>query len=1022
MKFDSVKINNKVKLLFFLLILIFTLVMILGAKETRNQKSLKKSLILDHIALFDGNRIYNHVSNEGSVVSRTFDLNAGFFWPSIPRTSREQDGESELRGDKTADYASGLWIIGTVNDTPRCAICKYESEFIGGKILPNGQRDDVNLDKYRVFKIMKGDGPGVKDWDEWPVEDGAPVNPDGTPKLIGDQTLWYVINDLEPARHQGPINGSDPIGLEVQTTIFGFNDPGPLGDIMFVQWVIINKGAADLDSAFIGVFDDPDLGDWSDDLVGADTSLGLAFCYNGDINDGQYGTNTPAMGFDFFQGPEVPKGSGNFLKMKSFAKFTRTAPQGQKDPTNVEEVYNYMTGYWQDGSPFIDPITGDTTKFIHTGDPVTGTGNLDFNGDDRRFLMSSGPFILAVGDTHVIVGAKIIAPGVDPPSSVNALRYFDKFAQGAFDNNFEVMRSPDVTVNVARLDQEIILSWDENADEIESFDKLGYQFQGYIVYQGESSNGPWKQIAIFDLNDGIQGILDEQLDPETNLIVTKPVVVGKDLGLQRYISIKKDAIFNPGQRLSNYRDYYFAVTSYSVNLYGIPRVVESTIAGWRVAPTATDFGVMITEEYGDTVGVEHNQGIADGVFFATVVDPTIVTDASYRIKVENDRSMSVEKDGSFYKSFSELDQNGVSNYTDLVNAPFVDGVQIHLVATFDPPITFADAAFKVNADTSDGDLFLLDIMALGFPAATYNSFANDDLLSRDLEFRFTGITENNDDDNDAPIAQGGQWTTQWERAAIFASTDSGFTHVQMRAPFELWDVENNRQVNFTVFNRNQDGSATYGDSVGDPNSPGMEPRWRITGRDYIIPIMTEYNPQTAESTVFSPTDSNSTWMLFFTNWSSIWSYGDVYTVLYTNPLKPGSDEFVLTTQAGMVSGQEALMKKQLQKINVVPNPYWAHNPGERDGVNHFIRFTNLPGSGVKIRIFTLAADLIKVIDDAGRGKDGTLGLQYANWDLRNEAGIPVASGIYLVHFEVEGVGNVVRKAAIIMAEERLKVF
>jgi hypothetical protein len=1017
MKFDSTKIHNKVKLLLFLLVFLCTQVILLNAEE----KSFKKPLVLDHITAFDGNRIYTNVSNDGHIVSTTIDGNAGFFWPSIPRTSREQDGDDELRGDKTADYASGLWIIGTVNDTPRCAIAKYGSEFIGGKILPDGQRDDVSLDKYRVYKIMKGDGPGVKDWDEWPVEDGAPVNPDGTPKLIGDQTLWYVINDLEPARHQGPITGSDPIGLEVQTTIFGFNDAGPLGDIMFVQWVIINKGAADLDSAFIGVFDDPDLGDWSDDLVGADTSLGLAFCYNGDPYDGQYGTNTPAMGFDFFQGPEVPKGSGNFLKMTSFAKYTPQEEYPHVDPKNVQEVYNYMTGYWQDGSPFIDPITGEETKFIHTGDPVTGTGNLDFNSFDRRFLMSSGPFTLAVGDTQVIVGAKIIAPGVDPPSSVNALRYFDKFAQGAFDNNFEVMRSPDVTLDVARLDQEIILSWDENADEIESFKKLGYQFQGYIVYQGESSNGPWKQIAIFDLNDGIQGILDEQLDPETNLIITAPVVVGKDLGLQRYISIRKDAIFNPGQRLSNYRDYYFAVTSYSVNLEGIPRVVESTIIGRRVAPTATEYGSMIAEEYGDTLGVEHSQGVADGVFFAKVVDPTIVPDASYRIRVENDRSMSVDKNGSFYKNFPELDQNGQTNYTDLVNAPLVDGVQIHLVATLDPPTTFTDAAFKVNADTSDGGLYLLDFLQF-YPAATYNSFANDDLLSLDLEFRFTGITVNGDDDNDAPIVEGGQWTTQWERTAIGASTDSGFAHIQMRAPFELWDIENNRQVNFVVFNRNIDGSATYGNSVGDPNSPGMEPRWRITGRDYIVPIMTAYNPQTAENTVFSPTDSNSTWVLYFTNSSSIWSYGDVYTVLYDNPLKPGSDEFVFTTQQGMVSGRESLKKEQLKKINVVPNPYWANNPGERDGVNHFIRFTNLPGSGVKIRIFTLSADLIKVIDDSERSKDGTLGLQYANWDLRNRAGIPVASGIYIIHFEVEGVGNVVRKAAIIMAEERLSVF
>ena len=721
------------------------------------------------------------------------------------------------------------------------------------------------------------------------------------------------------------------------------------------------------------------------------------------------------MGFDFFQGPEVPKGSGNFLKMTSFAKFTRMAPQGQKDPINVQEVYHYMTGYWQDGSPYINPITGDTTKFIHTGDPVTGTGNLDFNGDDRRFLMSSGPFTLAVGDTQVIVGAKIVAPGVDPPSSVRALRYYDQFAQTAFENNFNVMRSPDVSVDIARLDQEIILTWEENADSIESFNNLGYQFQGYIVYQGESINGPWKQIAIFDLNDGIQGILDEQLDPETNLIVTTPVVVGADKGLQRYISIKTDEIFNPGQRLSNYRDYYFAVTSYSINPDGRPRVVESTITGHRVAPTAVDYGFMIKEEYGDTMGIEHTQGVADGTFFTRIVDPTLVPDASYRIKIEEDHSISIDKNGSFYKSFAEYDQHGVSNYTASANAPIVDGAQIHLLASFDPPTTYTDAFYTVNADTSDGNLHL-------YWVPVYNDLASTEFICRDLEFRFTGVTASGDDNNDAPIVEGGQWTTQWEGAARFKPDVTGYEHVQMRSPFELWDVENDRQVNFAVFNRNRDQGAPYGDGVGDPNTPGMEPRWRIMGLDFIIPIMTEYNPDTAETTVHSPVDTNGTWAVFFTRTSSVWSYGDRYILQFTNPLQPGKEEFLLTTEQNMVSGQEALKKEQLKMINVVPNPYWAHNPGERSSVDHFIRLTNLPSSGVKIRIFTLAGDLVKVIDDSERSQDGTLGLQYANWDLRNTAGIPVASGVYLIHFEVKGVGNTVRKAAVMMAEERLIVY
>jgi hypothetical protein len=46
----------------------------------------------------------------------------------------------------------------------------------------------------------------------------------------------------------------------------------------------------------------------------------------------------------------------------------------------------------------------------------------------------------------------------------------------------------------------------------------------------------------------------------------------------------------------------------------------------------------------------------------------------------------------------------------------------------------------------------------------------------------------------------------------------------------------------------------------------------------------------------------------------------------------------------------------------------------------------------------------------------------AQWDLRNSAGIPVASGMYIAHIDVEGVGEKVLKLAVFMPEERLDVY
>ncbi|MGH7597785.1 MAG: hypothetical protein ACREOI_15655 [bacterium] len=989
-------------------------------KHVKGKGSLSKTATVDQITPFDANRIYNYIVNNGDIVTDNVGGHSGLAWPSVPRTNRQQT-EDELIGSNTADYSSGLWIVGTVNDSSRSAIVEYTSEFIAGKILPNGQRDNGTLPKYRVYKIIKGDGPGVTDWDEWPAADGAPTNLDGTPRLIGDQTLWFVMNDMDAARHQGPIAGSPPMGLEVQTTVFGFNRADPLGDVMFVQWKIINRGTANIDSAFIGVWDDPDLGDAADDLVGSDVNLGLGFCYNGDPNDGQYGARTPALGFDFFQGPEVPKGSRNYLKMTSFAKYTNGAPTGRGDPVNVAEVYNYMTGFWANGDPFIDPTTGQATKFIHAGDPATHRGDLDFSPSDRRFLMSSGPFTLAMGDTQVVVGAKILAPGANPSSSIAALRFFDSFAQSAFDNDFEVVNAPAPSVAVRRLDQEIVLTWLDGFQQVENFQEKGYTFQGYRVYQASSLTGPYTNIATYDVADGLQNIFDLQFDEGSGLVVERPVVIAADAGIQRYISIKTDAIFNANQRLSNYRDYYFAVTAYVANVNATPRVIESSITTFKVAPTAADYGTSVRAESGARANFSRATGSGDGEFYRVVVDPTLLVDATYTIMWNDDST----PDAQAYTW--NLAKNGVPVLTNQPvtpldsegnvrrDIPVVDGFQPIMVpgVFINPPefiLRFDQTANPNSATTitvNGGSAFS------GIPNDRVNGFygsgGTSDLaaLQADLELRFTGVRVV-ESVNDTTIVSGGQL------AVMSSNANNAFSVV--RVPFELWDIERNVQLNMHIRDRNA--------NAGNPSpwgNNGAPLYCRFGGRAYVSVINAPYNEAALTPTSFTRNDPNGTWFIWMDG-ASRWETGDRVVVQFSNPVFPTVDTYTFTTQKSVVTGQTAIAKEQLQKINIVPNPYWAFNPGERDPINRFVRLTNLPGSGATVRIFTLAGELVRVINDAVRSADGTNGLQYANWDLRNDAGIPVASGVYIVHVEVPNVGTVVRKAVVMMPEERLDVF
>src|SRR5207249_3760761 len=142
---------------------------------------------------------------------------------------------------------------------------------------------------------------------------------------------------------------------------------------------------------FVSIWMDPDLGGFTDDLVGSDVPLSLGYVYNATNNDAIYGSAPPAVGVDFFLGP-INRATGDTLALASFNKYINGT-----DPTSREQTYNLMKGLNSDGTPIVNPVTGEVTTYQLSGDPVTGTGWLDTNPADRRFQLSSGPFRMAPG-------------------------------------------------------------------------------------------------------------------------------------------------------------------------------------------------------------------------------------------------------------------------------------------------------------------------------------------------------------------------------------------------------------------------------------------------------------------------------------------------------------------------------------------------------------------------------------------------------------------------------------------------
>ena len=392
----------------------------------------------------DVNQVRMVVSKAGSFA---WDLESGGAGLEFPKGT-----------GKTAVFAAGLWLSAGTNVT----VSEYSDEFMPGSMI-GGAPDDPNQPVYKVYKLKRGYATtaerdaALADYNSGAVPHGAPpvsTLPNGDLDLLGDQMLWHVYNDAAPFAHTNRAGSTEPLGIEVQQTTFGFNRPGSLGSTVFMRFKLLNKGANNLTDMRVGVWSDPDLGDFVDDLVGCDPSRGLGFCYNGDNDDGIYGTAPPAVGFDLLQGPLSADGTSR-LGTTAFIKYINGT-----DPSSSTQTINYLHGLNADGTAIIDPTTGQPTTFIVSGDPVAGTGWLDTSPSDRRMLLCSGPFTMAPGDTQEIYIAIVLAQGANRLASISVLEFSDDEVQTIFDGGFSNPTATEIALISTDLEpQRVHLVW-----------------------------------------------------------------------------------------------------------------------------------------------------------------------------------------------------------------------------------------------------------------------------------------------------------------------------------------------------------------------------------------------------------------------------------------------------------------------------------------------------------------------------------------------------------------------------------
>jgi hypothetical protein len=511
---------------------------------------------------------------------------------------------------------------------------------------------DRNTDGY--YNPLDGDYP----W--YDIHKQLSCTNDRTVTLYGDQTVWWVMNDKGNIHTE---TGGDPLGMEIRAQAFAFATNDEINNMTFYNYELVNRSTQTLYNTYFGVFIDAGLGNPFDDYVGCDVSRGLAYCYNGNSIDADnggwkgYGANPPAAGIDFFEGPYqdndgmdnplvadynqaktydgipypglgIGFGDGIIdnerIGMHRFLYYNNLGGGGsaQTDPSTAQDYYNYLTGYWKDGTHFVyggnghpgDPAANSSVEanymFPGDTDPIgwgTGgvpqplwteqtAGNLPY---DRRFAQSAGPFVLLPGAVNNITYGILWARAADgdPFESVKELQQADDKAQALFDNCFKVLDGPHAPeLSIQEMENELIISIinssvsnNANEDYIEldpfivntnnlpNFDNY-YRFQGYQVYQladetvapgelGEVSRA--RLVFQCDVEDTIAKLVNYTFDDEIGASIPVVKVDGANEGIRHSFSVKEDQFATGDRKLVNFKRYYYMAISYASNQFKI---------------------------------------------------------------------------------------------------------------------------------------------------------------------------------------------------------------------------------------------------------------------------------------------------------------------------------------------------------------------------------------------------------------------------------------------------------------------
>ena len=605
-----------------------------------------------------------------------------------------------------------------------------------------------------------------------------------------------------------------------------------------------------------------------------------------------------------------------------------------------------------------------------------------------------------------------------------------------------------------------------------------YNFEGFkIIQYRDAQDTEGTLIATYDLNNSVTTVIDEGLDCNTGAIVNSVVAQGNnsgtDINTPTSIVIQNDAY--TGSELRNNTTYYFGVQPYAYNEFSSPnRIFAAPITRVSVRPSqvaARGDGTVIQASTGDQLVVEaagSNRG--GGVITARVIDPTQLNGDVYRVvffdqddgtghsagvnyRLVNTTTNTVVLDGnSYYQRTGQVLTQGV-------DVARVGGLAFDIAGPAPGPYVApgANPAFVEITGPGGVDACREDAASPGgcplgnFIYGSYNS-------TQDYVGYFCATCS----DGDGPEGSLGNFTPN-EYEIRFTEEGSygiyGFSSDRViPVPFEVWDVglivpgqENDPSDDVQLVPVLFSDADIDGDGVNNGEADecagfgyfGPEIFGGLGGstqRIYAYYPTTTYEDYEAIAEAALAGDADQCvvsaeaydayrnqearplqrFVLVQGGAGIDELTGTVIRFYTTDPNAAGDVYTINTGQAAAITGDAEAAQAALDLIAVTPNPYRGASGYEVSGDQRVVRFVNLPAQAT-IRVFTLSGTLIRSLEKVNDGSTTV------DWDLTTEAGLQIASGIYLVHVEARRadgsvLGERVLKFGVVQRRVQLDVY